>query len=81
MCVALYTHYFPESCEKITSILLGWDSNPRPCNYENEACYIAPSCDHATTILDWASVVIRKDKDRYQLFRSSDSIGYNDTIG
>ena len=29
--LALYNQYFPESCEKkITGVLLGWDSNPRP---------------------------------------------------
>ena len=26
--LALYTQYFPELCEKITGILLGWDANP-----------------------------------------------------
>ena len=36
---------------------------------------------NACNVVDWAPVFIRKDKDRYQLFRSSDSIGYNDNIG
>ena len=32
--LALYTLYFPESCENIISeILLGWDSNPQPFAY------------------------------------------------
>ena len=37
MYVALYTQYFPESCAKITGILLGWDSNPRPSYYNNNS--------------------------------------------
>ena len=31
--LALYTRYLPEFFEKITGILLGWDSNPRPLQF------------------------------------------------